>query len=332
MCTRYGKRFEKWFCSTKPSSLKDRLAANTVHTLVRMAAGIPHYEMVPISEAWKISQHLVQLQNDGLQPCLITTPSQAIRIGLAALDRGRTLEGTTFLLGAEPLTPTRLKSIEQSGAKAVTTYGFSEGGNVGSQCRGAPAIDDIHVSLDAYAVIQRPRQVAESEVVDALLLTALRPSCPKVLFNTEIGDYAVMTSHNCGCLFGEVGYHQHLHTIRSFDKLTGAGMTFIGSDLFQLMEEILPQQFGGCAMDYQLVERQDEQGLPRYSLLVSPEVGRIDERRLRETFLNELGKKWSVYKWMVKIWRDADVLTVKRQRPVATPRGKIFPFRTLGPE
>jgi phenylacetate-coenzyme A ligase PaaK-like adenylate-forming protein len=242
------------------------------------------------------------------------------------------LDGVSFLLGGEPLTPTRHRVIEGCGAKAVPTYGFSEGGNVGSQCRDAPAVDDIHVSLDAYAVIRQPRTVADNMTVDALLLTALRPSCPKVLFNTEIGDYAVMTSHRCGCLFDELGYHQHLHTIRSFDKLTGIGMTFIGADLFELMEEILPQRFGGSAVDYQLVEQQDEQGLPHYSLLVSPEVGPIDERRLCEIFLSELGKRWSVYRTMTGVWGQAGVLKVKRERPIATLRGKVFPFRTLGPE
>jgi hypothetical protein len=332
LCARYGKRFEKWFCSIPPSSLKDRFAAACVHTLVRHAAGIPRPEIASVSEAWKISDCLIQLQQRRQQPCLITSPSEAIQICLAARDRGHTLHEVSFLLGGEPLTRTRHRVIEECGAKAVPTYGFSEGSNVGSQCRNAPAVDDIHVSLDAYAVIQQPRTVADNMTVDALLLTALRPSCPKVLFNTEIGDYAVMTSQRCGCLFDELGYHQHLHTIRSFDKLTGIGMTFIGADLFELMEEILPQRFGGSAMDYQLVEQQDKQGFPHYSLLVSPEVGPIDERQVCEVFLNELGRRWSVYRWMTGVWGQAGVLKVQRERPIATLRGKVFPFRTLGPE
>lgn len=332
LCARYGQACIKWFCSTRPSSLKDRLAAGCVHTLVRHAAHIPRSESVPVTEAWKVGQYLVQLQQEGRKPCLITAPSQAIRVCLDALERGRTLNKVTFLLGGEPLTQTRRRTIEESGATAVPTYGTSEGGNIGSQCRQASAADDIHVSLDAYAVIQRPRHIADKLTVDALLLTALRPACPKVLLNTEIGDYAVLESHRCGCLFDEFGYHLHLHTIRSFDKLTGAGMTFVGADLFQIMEGILPQQFGGSAVDYQLVERQDERGLPHYSLLVSPDVGPIDEHRVLETLLNELAKRWSVYRWMVEIWRQTDAVKIERQRPVATLRGKVLPFSTLGSE
>jgi hypothetical protein len=333
LCTRFGKRFARWFCYIGPRGVKPRLAALWVHTLVRHAARIPHPEMVPVTETWRISECLLGLQKEGQRPCLITTPSQAIQICLAARAAGQALDDTTFLVGGEPLTPTRRRTIEECGARAVPTYGFSEGGNVGSQCRHAPAVDDIHVSLDAYAVLQRPRAVGGGGMtVDALLLTALRPSCPKVLFNTEIGDHAVVTSRRCGCLFDEVGYHQHLHTIRSFDKLTGVGLTFIGADLYQLMEEILPRRFGGSALDYQIVEQQDARGLPRYKLLVSPDVGPIDEQRVCQTFLKELAKRWVAYRWMTEIWSQSDVLEVKRERPVTTPAGKVFPFRTLGPE
>jgi hypothetical protein len=114
--------------------------------------------------------------------------------------------------------------------------------------------------------------------------------------------------------------------------LTGVGMTFIGADLFELMEEILPRHFGGSAMDYQLVERQDGTGLPHYNLFVSPSVGPIDDDRLCRMFLEELAKRWSVYHWMTNLWDQAGVLKVKREPPVVTARGKVFPFRTLGPE
>jgi hypothetical protein len=331
LCTRFGQRFARWFCYTDPRGVKARLAAGCVHALVRRAAGIPRPERVPVTEAWRIGECLVELQKARQRPCLITTPSQAIQVCLAARQRGETLDAVTFLVGGEPLTPTRRQTIEAHGARAVPTYGSAEGGNVGSQCRAAPEVDDVHVSLDAYAALTSARTVADGPAVDALLLTALRPSCPKVLFNTEIGDSAVVTTRRCGCLFDEVGYRQHLHTIRSFDKLTGVGLTFVGADLYRVMEEILPRRFGGSALDYQIVEQQDARGLPRYRLLVSPEVGPIDEPRVCAAFLDELAKRWVAYRWMTDVWSQAGVLEVARERPVRTPAGKVFPFRTLGP-
>ena len=44
----------------------------------------------------------------------------------------------------------------------------------------------------------------------------------------------------CHCLFDELGFVQHLHTIRSTHKLTGEGVTFLGPDLVHVLEDALP--------------------------------------------------------------------------------------------
>jgi hypothetical protein len=331
LCVKFGKRFEKWFGSVGMGVAKDRLAAALVHHLVRQAAGLSRPELVPIHEAARVGEYLVGMVRGGQRPCVSTSPSQAIAISLALRARGLSLDGVTFLLGAEPLTPARRTTIEDAGARAVPTYGFSEGGSVGSQCPNPVAADDIHVSSDAYAVIARTRDLGDGEAVDALLLTALRPACPKVLLNTEIGDQGVLETRRCDCLFDELGYHQHLHTIRSFSKLTGIGVTFVGADLHWLLEELLPQKFGGIATDYQLVEEQDAQGVPRYTLRVNPALGPLDEETLVTTFLEALGRRRNHYRFMATVWAQAEVLRVQRSLPLPTARGKILPFRTLGP-
>jgi hypothetical protein len=83
-------------------------------------------------------------------------------------------------------------------------------------------------------------------------------------------------SNPVGCLFDELGYVQHLHTIRSFEKLTGLGVTVAGGDLFHLLEEVLPRRFGGAVGDYQLVEAQDARGLPD-----TPRIARVGMRTSR---------------------------------------------------
>ena len=47
---------------------------------------------------------------------------------------------------------------------------------------------------------------------------------------------------------------RHLHTIRSFEKLTAGGMTFVDTDVVRVLEEVLPRRFGGGPIDYQLIE------------------------------------------------------------------------------
>ena len=329
-CIKFGKKFVKWFATARMGTVKERLISASVHTLVRRSVGLPKPEFVPLNEAWKVGEYLVGMVQDGNNPCVNTSPTAAVRISLDMQERGKSLQNVTFLLGSEPLTPTRKDTIEASGAKAVPTYGSSESAAIGSQCPNPTAADDIHVSLDIYEVIQRAQPLYDGQTADALLLTSLLPACPKVLLNAEIGDYAVVERRHCGCLFDELGYVKHLHTIRSSQKLTGEGVTIVGADLYHLIEEVLPKRFGGTLADYQLVEEQDARGLPQYALIVSPEVGMLNENALAETFLEELGKMKSSYRLMVDLWVQADSLRVKRRRPLATGRGKILPFRTLG--
>ena len=332
IATRIGRRYVRWFATVGVVTLKDRIVAPTVHRVFRSATGCPQPEFVPLSEVDRIIDCLGGLVAQGSRPCMVTSPSNAVRASLAAQQRNVSLRGVTFLLGAEPLTAARKTSIEAAGAVAVPTYGFSEGGNVGSQCPNAGAADDVHVSLDAYAVVQRPVNDGDLDAARPLLLTALRPACPKVLLNTEIGDSAVLETRRCGCLFDEVGYLQHLHTIRSFEKVTGFGVTFAGSDLVRVIEDVLPRAFGGGVTDYQLIERQDARGLPRYTLLVDPSLGPVDERAVAATFLEELARVRSQYRYMVNLWTQSDgILRVERRQPVPTARGKLLPFRTLGP-
>ena len=149
----------------------------------------------------------------------------------------------------------------------------TEIGRVGIACAAPRALDDVHVALDKLAVIQRERPVgADGDRVGVLLFTTLHPRARKIMLNADAGDYGVVEQRECGCAIGEIGLEQHIHTIRSYEKLTSEGVTFIGSDLIRLIEEILPGR-GGTPADYQLVEREVD-GLPKVELVVSPRVGR----------------------------------------------------------
>ena len=328
ICAGFGNRFVKWFATASGGSLPYRLTSAYLHALMRRAGGFPKPEFVSSTDFVQIGDYLTRLTRGGLRPAVNTSPSQAIRVCLATLARGESLRGTTFLLGYEPLTPARRQTIEASGATVAMTYGFSEGGTVGQQCRYPAQADDVHIALDAFAVVTRRREV-QGEMVDALALTALRPTAPKVLLNAEIGDQAIVETRTCGCPFDELGYVKHLHTIRSFEKLTGLGVTFAGADLFRLLEEKLPKKFGGNATDYQLIEEQDSRGLPRYSLIVSPEVGVVDEKALVAAFLEGLAEMRRYYRFMVNEWSEARLVRVVRRPPLETAAGKLLPFRTL---
>lgn len=328
-CAGFGKRVDQWYAVARMETWRDRIVAEAVHFQVRAALGMPRPEFVPIDQAGRVGEYLARLIAQGARPCLNTYPSAAVRICQAMEERGLSLRGCTFLLRGEALTPARRASIEASGVKAVQTYGFAEGGTVGSQCRYPESADDVHLYEDVFAVVQRPRALADGVEVGSLLLTGLRRACPKVLLNTEIGDHGILDSRPCDCLFGELGFRRHLQSVRGFDKITSEGMTFFGPDLIRLLEQVLPQRFGGSMTDYQLVEEEDAGGLFGYSLLVSPEVGELDEGALASVFLEELGKTRRYYGFKVNLWARAGTLEVRRQRPLTTSRGKILPIRAV---
>ncbi len=121
------------------------------------------------------------------------------------------------------------------------------------------------------------------------------------------------------------------YTIRSYEKLTSEGMTFIGSDLIRLVEDVLPARFGGGATDYQFVE-EEENGLPKVNLVISPRVGPIDEPQAIDAvigFLNSIPNASDDYG---ERWREARTLRVVRSEPHVTGASKILALHVTKPK
>ncbi len=118
----------------------------------------------------------------------------------------------------------------------------------------------------------------------------------------------------------------HIYNIRSYDKLTSQGQTFFGSDLIRIIEEVLPARFGGTSIDYQMVEEEDNDSSTHLSVLVSPEVGIVDEDELIRSVLSELSKGKDYLRMMADVWSQSKTLRVKRMRPITTAGGKLLPL------
>jgi len=166
--------------------------------------------------------------------------------------------------------------------------------------------------------------------VDAIYLTTILHSSPKILFNVDTGDYGVLRERSCGCLLDQLGFRVHLHTIRNYEKLTAGGIQFLGSDILQLVEETLPAAFGGAPTDYQFVE--DQRGadaLSQVYIVVSPSVGEVDEDRVVQTALAALAGGGDGGRLMSGFWRQGRTLKVQRRRPYVTPSSKTPPLKVI---
>jgi hypothetical protein len=138
-------------------------------------------------------------------------------------------------------------------------------------------------------------------------------------------DFGVIErDRSCGCPLHEAGYTEHIRHVRSYRKLTGEGVTLIGSDMVRILEEVLPARFGGTPLDYQLAEEEDAQGFTRLSLVVSPRVAVADERAVVDAVMAELARGRDGADGARAFWTQASTLRVKRADPVWTGRGKMM--------
>jgi len=290
---------------------------------------LPRPEFVSPDGPLPIVRWMVEVLRSGHTPMLHAFPSLAARVCLAASDAGLDLHGAQFMLSGEPTTDARLRVVRQAGAQALPRYSSTECGPIGYGCLAPESADDAHLLDDLHALIQPgPRSTEAGPAPAALLISSLRLTAPLILLNVALGDQAMVMRRACGCPLERLGWTTHLHTIRSYEKLTSGGMTFLDTDVIRVLEEVLPARFGGAPTDYQLLEDEADDGSPRLRLLVHPAVGPLDTEAVSETFLSAIGAGSGVERVMALLWRDAGLLRVERRAPLTTATGKILHLHT----
>jgi hypothetical protein len=327
-----GIRTERWFTPVTSADMRIqrryRWATEYARGMARLF-GIPTPPPQPV--AVNGAATVAEWAGDAIARhggCVIATyTSLAVRVALAAKEKGIDLTGCAFHGTGEPATPGKVRAIMSSGASFRSSYGFTEGGLVALSCGSAADGTDMHVYSDAWAVLQTPVQVpASTMVVDAFCFTGLLSTAPKIILNVELDDYGILEKRQCACPLGEF-FPYHVREVYSFRKLTGEGMTLVGSTMLRVLEEVLPATFGGSALDYQLVEEEDDNGFTRLTIVVSPSVGPVDEERLIEKVLDEISRDSAGADLARAVWRDAGTLRVRRDDPTWSTLGKLLSLR-----
>jgi hypothetical protein len=286
---------------------------------------LPSPEYVPLSDPSPIVHWLRDVLDSGDRPHLTTWVSSAVRICQAASSLRIDISGTQFTVGGEPLTAARLALIQKSGAVAVPRFMSVECAYIGYGCLNPDGPDDYHSINDFTTVIQTGRDGIERGFPpEALLVTSIRPTAPFILLNVSLGDQAQLVRRSCGCPLEALGWSNHFRTVRSFEKLTSGGMTFLDSDIVSILERVLPARFGGTALDYQLVEEETAEGNPQILLLISPDVGPIDTKEVLQCFYEAIGKGSGAERVMSLQWKSAESVSIRRQAPRTTQTGKIL--------
>lgn len=328
-----GEDATHWFCSKRINGpdgapLRYRLATHAALGMARVAgARVSWPRYVPFDHAVVLAQWANdQVQRTGAC-ALHASVSRILRIAVAAKAHNIDLTGTVLRGGGEPPTPAKVAQIVSTGATFRSSYAFSEVGTVGSSCMHATGPNDQHFMQDHLAMIQASRPVPGFALeVPAFCFTSLLTSAPKLLLNVESDDYGTVDTRPCGCTWETLGFPQHIRDIRSFRKLTGEGVTLVGSDIERILDDLLPARYGGSALDYQFTEEEDERGFTRLILRVAPGITLGDEAEAIDFVLRSLEHSGGGAGVAQSTWRQAGTLRIRREAPTMTGRGKLMPL------
>ncbi|HVM14838.1 MAG TPA: hypothetical protein VM287_10995 [Egibacteraceae bacterium] len=331
----FGKVPDKWFGPPRKRSHwpLPRVAFLAYFVLTGRLAGVPIALPDPIGldDAEVVARWAAATRDRDGSALVYGYVSQMVRMARAAADAGLDLTGVTFSGGGEPPTPAKIKTITSTGAGWVPTY-YADRVGIGFGCARPLDDNDLHFQRDRLALVQKPQAVPGTDrTVDAFCFTSLLDSVPKILLNAVTDDYGVVEQRSCGCPMEELGLVEHLRHISSYRKLTGEGITLVGSDIERILEHDLPSRFGGSPLDYQISEEEDGEGLTRLYLVVSPRVSVDDESAVVQTVLDALRKVDAVGPGIASVLEQAGTLRVRRQEPVRTGAGKLMPLHVNRP-
>jgi hypothetical protein len=326
----FGAPIARWFSLVEASApgldVRYRLAELALHwgsLLARIR--LPRPYRVPMDEPLPIARWMAEVLQAGGVPHLFGYLSPAVQLCQAAQRAGIDLSGAQLTVTGEPLTLARAEVMRRAGVNAMSRYGTAEAGSLAAGCAAPTWSDEHHVLEYGVAVIGAgPAGPARGLPADALLVSSLRAAAPYTLVNLSLGDRATLVRRDCGCPLEQLGWTRHLHSIRSFEKLTAAGMTFLDVDVVRVLEQVLPARFGGGPMHYQLVEGEGLDGRAAVRLVIDPAVGMLDAEAVGTAFLAVLGTGSGAERVMSEVWRTPGLLQVERRKPYRTASGKIL--------
>lgn len=340
--TRIGNPPRRWFSQVDKSQVKvnwEKIWGTNLIFWMAKIKGVPlaRPEYVNLNNALEVALWANRMLSSNENCVIYTFATSAVRVCMAAEENNINIKGTIFLVTGETLTSQKRKEIERVGARAVPVYGISEAGVIAAGCNQVhpdQESDHCHIYKDSIAIISHKYLVTHFDTeVDSLLFTSLLYESPKLLLNVGMGDYARLSYFKTDCPFGNIGFNSHISSIKSYEKLTGEGVTFVDTDFIRIIEKELPERFGGTSTDYQLVEEEDEKGFSRLRLLISPRVGEVDEDKVVSQFIELLRKSEdSPESWAQSgtlMWEQATMIRVRRNFPLPTASGKILPFHLV---
>lgn len=312
MDAKRGRAPRRWYSQIDPAkadmSRTTRFALPAIRIGARLAGVVlPAPEFADLEQADRVLGSL-------RAPCVVRGfASSLIRLAAVALDTKRDLSGVTFFSGGEPLTDERRAFVESTGAKIFPRYFATEAGLIAAGCPNRVSTDDMHVFTDRVALVSSAH---------GLLISTLSMHTGKVLFNTNLGDTGALSERTCTCGFGGLGFVQHLATVRSEQRYTLEGMTVMAADVSDAIGIAL-RDLHAPPDSSQVKRTTSPDGLERLTIVVSPQVGAIDESALVRAMYDALKRKGVSQSLAATLWEQASVLEIVREVPTLSKGSKL---------
>jgi hypothetical protein len=331
---RAGQRVERWFAVQGDMRGAGHYRVLT-HFLVAMGRAlgqpIPWPQSLPDNDFRPVARWIAERRRRGGACAVRAYVSSAVRVAAASREANVDISGTIFFVAGEALTEAKRRTIEDAGCEVYPGYGITEVSAIGSACRQMKTGNSVHVYRDAVAVVSRVRLAPLSGVdVNSLLFTNLLPFAPRFLINAEMDDSGVVEPATCQCAYSAAGMTTQIRNIFSYGKLTGQGVTLVGSDVVRILETALPRRFGGAPGDYQLVEREGERQT-ELLLRVSPRAATAPTSEIHDFFLSELRRCYGGT-LAARLWKHSSGFAVIREEPCLTRSGKVLSLHVMGLE
>jgi hypothetical protein len=331
--SRLGSRMGPWFVygARHANSIHYRALTSYIVAMARLRGwDVPAFRYLPQNDFAPVAHFLAAQCRLGRHPTLQTVASVGARVAAAARENGLDLSGTLFVSGGEPLTAGKRSICESAGMRVHPAYWVSEIGQIGHSCGAMRSGNSVHVFADSVGLISETCRVPFSEeTVQTLQLTSLLPHAPYVLINCEMGDCGIIEQAHCSCTFARAGFRTVIRDISSFGKLTGLGMTLVGSDLLRILEHDLPERFGGAPSDYQLAQK-EAGAQTELTLRINPRLP-VDVRQAREFLLERVGACYGGA-LATRVLQHAEAIRVIAAEPLQTSGGKTLPLHIEKPD
>ncbi len=321
---RDGHRAERWFTvgksfrSNGPYALATRLLVAEARLL---GCRVPFPTFLDKDDFRPVAKWVAEKKRQGIQTLLRSGVSWGTRMCASAIEASLDISGTMLMAGGEAISAARRRIFQTAGVQVFGRYAISEIGTVGIGCPQLTG-NSVHLFTDAVAAIEhrRPAPFVDAEV-NSLLFTSVHPLASRVYINAEMEDAGTLAPATCDCVYSRVGFRTVIQDIYSFGKLSSQGMTLAGEVLQTIIEERLPERFGGSPGDYQLVEVEGAAQL-ELRLRVSPRLPNLDLNVVREFFLEQVRGLYGGA-LSVRTWEATSSIQAEAIEPYETRSGKV---------